>query len=437
MDEMDRKHEVFRNARGAFLKSLTGTRFIDPAVRLSSLLIAVTLVSYGDTRSSWLALGIQTLAALSVVLCSFRPLLGMILAVSALLLELTWALDIGVHIAASACIAISLTYLRWKVAAVGAAFIALSVVWKLFSTSISLAALVQVEGYVLVLALLLGASAGLGQQRLDAALIRAEQAGREAERERNKERTGIARDIHDLISFNLTRETLILNSLHAHTAATTEENLAELRLANRATHRSLRQLTRSLAGPATLGKIALVSDLREICDDVENTFNGLSSPLTISCNMRSRFCSVQAFRHLECIITEVSSNILRHHDRNRERTPSIDISFDELKGELVIQTSNARDPASANSAPHSLVSRVDELGGTHSVQLSSTFRLDARIPGELQPLDHYFGNQLADIRDLTDAVPSDSVFRFRHEDSAFTLPRRSRFDCDGGGTKSR
>ena len=436
MDPVNRKNGGPRNARVALLRNLSGDRFIDPAVRLSSALIAVTLVSYGDAGPDPFALAIQALAAGAVVLCSFKPLPGMALAASALVLELATGLDIGVHIAVSACIAISLTYLRWKVATIGSAFICLSVIWKLFMTPISLTALVQVEGYVLVLALILGASGGLGQQRLDAALFKAEVAGRDAEQKRSQERTGIARDVHDLISFNLTRETLILNSIRLDTTVMTDDHLAELRMANHATQRSLRQLTKTLTGPAALGKIAQTDDLQTICEDVEHTFNGLATPLTVSCHIPARFCSVHAFRHLECIITEAASNILRHHDKNRRDPAAIDIYFDEQTAELAIRTSNPCNPASEKREPHSLVSRVDELGGAHSIHVNSTFSLEAHIPGELQSLAHYCGEHLSDIRDLTDASSSDLVFRFRHEDCAFADPRRIRFDRSDGDTES-
>ncbi|MFB9775891.1 hypothetical protein [Brevibacterium otitidis] len=381
------------------IRFVAGPRLIDPPIRLASVIaLAILVLDFPVTAFSTGSV-LQLLSVSGVLIAFFRPTLGLTVAVAAAAVELLIRADSGTLVACAVAVAISLSHFHWKAVCTGLSAIALISAAHVLTHNIPADALVAAELRFLVLALVLGAGAGAAQAAVKSAISRA----RQSEKQAAAERLALASDVHDLVTFHVSREATIITRLIGSVGdKSVRDELAILRLVNQDAQRALRQVVANTRIRSHIHRSSAPLHAAQLEADLAAAFEGSDVEARISIQLPDGVVSPRTLHHLECILTEVAANIIRHSSTDSGTHAQITV-VPLRDGQITLDARNPCRHDAETASPHSLNSRIRRLGGTCEASSDGeTFTFTAVIPFTVSSVGDAGEPSSAPARDAAD-----------------------------------
>lgn len=297
---------------------LRGPRFVDLPIRATTLVIGLAgfLPSAHDSGDTTYGV-FMTLAALFVILSPYAPRLIVVLSI-ALGCTVTWFYpelpssfpDAGIF--ATAVLASHFAWAAYGLGCLGL-FAHLGMATWLSAFDGGLDGLVEMT-FGLLIASILGLSAGVVEQRIGAEISHRVAVSREHDRRLAKLRLRFSLDTHDAVSHSLSTESSIIKMLsREQTTETVDRILAELALVNSTAQKRLRTLLSGLDAESPNQKdVDLDLEIRTLGSAIRTASAAGGMDLTVASHDLPRSAQYALMDHARSIIMELATNVIRY-----------------------------------------------------------------------------------------------------------------------------
>ena len=352
----------------AFLRTLSGPRFIDGPIRTIALVLCLSGLMPGAAETD--APGYVVLLFLSCILtvvAAVAPRVGAAGAAAGFLLFLAvypeYLNPFQESIEFAAAVLLSAWKWRWSLAVTASAF-ALTGVAMLVQPE--LATPFPQLGFSWVLNSVIGLSAAFAESRIQRELVRRERAAREHERSVQQLRLGFAVDTHDIVSHGLATQAAMIRIISAEPdPAEAHRKLGELAVANGTSQEQLRVLLGRLTSPpGTAHRPPLTGPgLRAAVEPMLAAAESGGFPIALTIGAGISPIPDARVDHVLSIARELVTNIVKHASNTAGCRLEVRESIGPMGRSLSLSSVNPTETP-VEPAPRSLTVRAEELGGS-------------------------------------------------------------------------
>jgi len=374
------------SSRGArFVRWLIGPRFIDLPIRALALINALTGLLPGAAESDeplylLFHFGSRALFLVAAFLPFWGGLLAVVLFIGFMTLFPDFLNPFQEPLQFSA--AVLLSRLRWVISLSWTA-LAFGLSWLAYTVTPDVAMPYELLVYGWLMGSLLALTGAFLEARIKREIELRAEAGREHERQLQRERIGFAVNTHDTVSHGLATQAAMIRLLSVeHDARAARHLLSELSMANDDTQRQLRSFLAELRddhGELRRAAAEPEGELQQAVDSLRRAAETGGIRLRIDADLPAAEISPELLDDARFVLRELVTNMVKHSTDSEGCELSARLETDDTRN-LVFRSRNPADAAAA-VVPRSLSLRTESRGGSCLARLDGqNYCVEVRLP---------------------------------------------------------